>query len=128
MNGLGTNYLTNKGLAFCVRAIAGLTTDTIDEGASGTGTAGHSATSEALNTEIIRDDTVVTWDGTNAGPVFTVAHAPITDSNFVECGLFNTSGELVFVHDGYMAGTAYGATLGDTLTNTITLAFKDSSE
>ncbi len=127
MNGLGSHYLTEQGLAYCVRAIAGLTTDTIDEGASGTGS-GHSAASDGLVAEVVRNDTVVTWDGTNAGPIFTVSHVPTTDSMFIECGLFNTSGELIFVHDGYMAGTVYGATSGDTLTNTFTLAFKDSSE
>ena len=128
MNGLGLSYITNAGLNYFVRAISGLDTTKITQGASGAGSPAEGASEVSLTTEIDRDTAVVTWDGTNAGPIFTVDHTPATDVTYSECGVFTSGGIMPFFYVGYVAGTVYGATLGDTLTNTFTLAFADSSE
>lgn len=127
MNGLGTNYITNTGLNYIVRAISGLDTTKITTGASGSGSPTDAEASVALAVEETSDTATVTWDGTYAGPIFTVVHEPTTDINYVECGLFTSGDIMPFLHVGYMAGIVYG-TLGEKLTNTFTLAFKDSSE
>ncbi|MFA5154121.1 MAG: hypothetical protein WC554_16345 [Clostridia bacterium] len=127
MNGLGTNYLTNVGLNYFVRAISGLDTTKITEGASGSSSPTSEEEAISLAVEETRDDAIVTWDGTNAGPIFTIVHEPTTDIMYIECGIFTSGDIMPFYHAGYMAGTIYG-TLGEKLTNTFTLAFKDSSE
>ena len=133
MNGLGSQYITNVGLNYFIRAISGLETEKIIEGASGSDAPADGAASTSLVTEVDRDTAVVTWDGTNGGPIFTVLHEPTVNVAYTETGLFTTSNLMPFFYTGYMAGTIYGAGAEahpgpDTLTNTYTLAFADSSE
>lgn len=128
MNGLGTSYITDTGLNYFIRAISGLDTTKITQGAVGTGSPTGGATEVGLTTEVERDTSVVTWDGTNKGPIFTTSHAPATDVTHAECGLFTSGNIMPFYYVGYVAGEVKGATLGDTLVTTMTLAFADSSE
>jgi hypothetical protein len=129
MNGFGTGYLTDVGLAYFVRRISGLDTTNVSEIAFGTGNSGG-VDSLALTVEYDRDESVaVTWDAVNEGPIFTSTHtiaAGADAQTFLEMGGFTSSDIMPFYYAA--AISIGGGSPGDTTTCNLTLVFKDSSE